>query len=243
MNEAHSKHLVPYCLSNLVSSKKAAFTLAEVLITLGIIGIVAAMTIPTLITNHRNKQLQVGLKKAYSELQQALLMYQAENGFPLSRFDADKETLMKYFKVAQDCGLGYSDRNTACVPNDPNRPDTRIYKNFNGTNYVNMECFDDGQFVLADGALIMINTVGACPKSINIDVNGYKKGPNRLGQDLFVFLWNVVDNPVDVYPAGAHPDWGWNDRPCNKTSKDSFNGLTCTVKALNDKDFFNNLPK
>lgn len=40
-----------------------AFTLAEVLITLGIIGIVAALTLPALIQNNRNKELQTGLKK------------------------------------------------------------------------------------------------------------------------------------------------------------------------------------
>ena len=55
VSEAHSKFLVPYCLSNLVSSKKPAFTLAEVLITLAIIGIVAAMTIPTLIANYQER--------------------------------------------------------------------------------------------------------------------------------------------------------------------------------------------
>lgn len=47
---------------------KYAFTLAEVLITLGIIGIVAAMTLPTLVQNHKNAELQTGLKKAYSVL-------------------------------------------------------------------------------------------------------------------------------------------------------------------------------
>lgn len=54
--------------------------MAEVLITLGIIGIVAALTLPTLVSNNRNKQLETGLKKAYSVMGQALDMYQAENG-------------------------------------------------------------------------------------------------------------------------------------------------------------------
>ena len=60
--------LVPYCLSNLVSSKKAAFTLAEVLITLGIIGIVAAMTIPTLVSNYQKKVLKTQFTKKYAEI-------------------------------------------------------------------------------------------------------------------------------------------------------------------------------
>lgn len=42
---------------------KNAFTLAEVLITLGIIGVVAALTIPTLVNNYRKKQFETGLKK------------------------------------------------------------------------------------------------------------------------------------------------------------------------------------
>ena len=94
VSEAHSKNLVPYCLSNLVSSKKAAFTLAEgathvdmsdnirrvaftlaeVLITLGIIGIVAAMTIPTLIVNYQKKQTVSKLKQTIPQLLHLILI-------------------------------------------------------------------------------------------------------------------------------------------------------------------------
>jgi prepilin-type N-terminal cleavage/methylation domain-containing protein len=52
--------------------KTKAFTLAEVLITLGIIGVVAAMTLPTLIQNHKNRELQTQFKKSYSTLSQIL---------------------------------------------------------------------------------------------------------------------------------------------------------------------------
>ncbi len=54
--------------------KNKGFTMAEVLITLGIIGVVAAMTLPTLINNNRNKALETGLKRSYSVLSQALDM-------------------------------------------------------------------------------------------------------------------------------------------------------------------------
>ena len=47
------------------SKFNAAFTLAEVLITLGIIGVVAAMTIPTLIANTRSNNTEVSLKSHY----------------------------------------------------------------------------------------------------------------------------------------------------------------------------------
>ena len=72
-----------YSLINLFTyspRKRAAFTLAEVLITLGIIGVVAAMTIPTLIQDHREKQRVTQLKKVYSVLSQAFVMAQAEYG-------------------------------------------------------------------------------------------------------------------------------------------------------------------
>jgi len=60
--------------------KKNAFTLAEVLITLGIIGVVAALTMPSLITNYQKKQTVVRLQKAYSALSQAVKLSQAQNG-------------------------------------------------------------------------------------------------------------------------------------------------------------------
>ena len=58
----------------------AAFTLAEVLITLGIIGVVAAMTMPSLITNYQKKQTVTQLKKAYTELSQVIKSAEQENG-------------------------------------------------------------------------------------------------------------------------------------------------------------------
>ena len=53
------------------SNKEPAFTLAEVLITLGIIGVVAALTIPTLITNYKARKLHTQFLKSYSTIQQA----------------------------------------------------------------------------------------------------------------------------------------------------------------------------
>ena len=62
------------------NNRRAAFTLAEVLITLGIIGIVAAMTIPTLISNYNKRQTVTKLKQTYSILSQALTMAQVKEG-------------------------------------------------------------------------------------------------------------------------------------------------------------------
>ena len=60
--------------------KEAAFTLAEVLITLGIIGVVAAMTLPTLVQNYNKKITEVRLKKFYSVMNQAVDRLKVEYG-------------------------------------------------------------------------------------------------------------------------------------------------------------------
>ena len=62
------------------NSRKIAFTLAEVLITLGIIGVVAALTIPTLMANHRKKVVETKLEKIYSVMNQAINLTNAEYG-------------------------------------------------------------------------------------------------------------------------------------------------------------------
>ena len=61
-------------------NSKVAFTLAEVLITLGIIGVVAALTIPTLMANHRKQVVEVRLEKFYSTMNQVIKMAEADYG-------------------------------------------------------------------------------------------------------------------------------------------------------------------
>ena len=84
--------------------KKAAFTLAEVLITLGIIGIVAAMTLPSLIADYQKKVVETKVKAFYSKMNQAYLMSYAENGdtadWLVSKrytYEETVEWLKKYF--------------------------------------------------------------------------------------------------------------------------------------------------
>lgn len=71
--------------------KREGFTLAEVLITLGIIGVVAAMTIPTLISNTNGAQFKTGFKKALSTLNQAVLMNVALEDYDLSSLAASDD--------------------------------------------------------------------------------------------------------------------------------------------------------
>ena len=61
-------------------NKKNAFTLAEVLITLAIIGMVAAMTIPTIVATTQKKELAINLKKAYSTFNQAMKLIMIDYG-------------------------------------------------------------------------------------------------------------------------------------------------------------------
>ncbi len=139
--------LVPYCLSNLVSSKKAAFTLAEVLITLGIIGIVAAMTIPTLISNYQEKTLNTQFKRAYALINQGLANVQAQYAgylpkcyYSVSNADIQvatdcldvSEKFISLLKIAKKCeGNAFAD---GCIPEyegmdtvaNANNPDAEV---------------------------------------------------------------------------------------------------------------------
>ena len=243
-----------FAITHSAPFRKSAFTLAEVLITLGIIGVVAAMTLPTLVQNHRNTELQTGLKKAYSVLSQALDLYYAKNG---ERIKADSttasqslyKTLMPYFTNAKACGTGSgSSENAAkaCVPNnsyvDEDRRNADIYKTYNGQKAY-MTYMDDGQFLVNDGMLILIeNTVNSSSLYLSVDVNGYNNRPNRFGQDVFVFQ---IDKNGALRPMGAPSTdyYSENDDFCSKTSTNIYNGFGCTYKALTNKDFFKNLPK
>lgn len=220
------------------------------MITLGIIGVVAALTLPALIQNTQKKELEAGLKKGASEIAQALNMYQAENGVPIASdvgYHALKSEIIKYFNVLEDCGLGHVDADSACIKNY-NDADTnsKTYMNFTGTNSIELMWFDDGQFVLADGSLILIennnNFDGTTGNIyISIDVNGYNKRPNRLGQDLFMFQ---LDANGKLIPMGAEGTtyYNANDAYCSKTSNNSMNGAGCTYKALSDPTFWKSLP-
>ena len=108
--------------------RRCAFTLAEVLITLAIIGVVAAMTIPTLIADYQEKQTVSQLTKVYATLTSAYQMMQAEYGpittwgmkntntgevdeegnpiYDFSAQDLIAERLKKYLKVAKVCEVG-----------------------------------------------------------------------------------------------------------------------------------------
>lgn len=80
--------------------KNKAFTLAEVIITLGIIGIIIAMTLPALIQKHKNKTVEIRLKRFYSIINQAINITESRYGNKQYWFeDLSMEDAKKWFEI------------------------------------------------------------------------------------------------------------------------------------------------
>jgi prepilin-type N-terminal cleavage/methylation domain-containing protein len=107
---------------------RLGFTLAEVLITLGIIGVVAALTMPTLIANYQKYVTATRLKSTFSMLSQAVNLAVADNGDQntwtrpknyisdtAGQKDFFDKYIIKYLKLAQDCGNGTGSLTKGCV--------------------------------------------------------------------------------------------------------------------------------
>lgn len=223
--------------------KREAFTLAEVLITLGIIGVVAALTIPTLVNNYRKKQFETGLKKEYSVLLQALDMYKQDNETPLKKEDTDqssgefKNKIQPYLKILVDCGNTQASSKAKCVPNGDYTQDKKYtYKTYSG-NTARETLFDDGQIILNDGSHLLFENPGyGSSVYVSIDVNGYNKLPNKWGEDLFTFQ---LMNDGKLLPMGAEgTDYRNQNVYCSKTSSNVYNGIACANRAIYDSSFW-----
>lgn len=173
----------------LITFKAAAFTLAEVLITLAIIGVVAALTLPGLIQKYEEKATVTKVQKIYSVLTNAYNLAKLEYGeateWGLSHKSEDAETLLdifsKYINHNKVCHIGDK---TGCFPDV-------LYKNFNGTHTM-LFTAERTYMQISDGTLIMFNTTateGELLAQFYVDINGFK-GPNQRGYDFFYFyLW------------------------------------------------------
>lgn len=219
------------------------FTLAEVLITLGIIGIVAAMTIPTLIENQRNKEFEVQLKKVYSELNQVAKLYLEENEEPIPTAIANKrdsmhKILLKYIK-----GTTVIDTN---IWNSKDEEGNSTFENYAkyttlGGRYTKQICDISGVRADLSGRAYYYND-GPLPGDngpiICVDLNGSKR-PNISGIDYFLFIFTVdgtvipmgEDHPNNAYgqSLGANFAYKFSDKPCTNSS-----GLTCAYYAIKD---------
>ncbi len=110
-NESTRNESKGYFLAHLCEKDKrsSAFTLAEVLITLGIIGVVAALTIPSLITNYKAHRLRSQFLKSYSVVQQVFKQMEADDvsldPAYYARHSGSFYTLFKnYLTGVTDCG-------------------------------------------------------------------------------------------------------------------------------------------
>ena len=173
-----------------------AFTLAEVLITLGIIGVVAAMTLPTLIANYQKKETISKIQKVYTVLNQAFKLSEVDNGeFEYWDVDhSDPDTYFEkywkpYFKVAKTCNTyqecGYRSPTPFQMPNG-------IMSTFNvvSSGYRRTFITTDG-FVLAmsvrrGGGTLEDGTLEPIIDDFRIlvDINGANR-PNQNGKDTF----------------------------------------------------------
>lgn len=187
-----------------------AFTLAEVLIVVGIIGIIAQMTIPTLVQNVQERTTIAQLKKAYSTLSQAYTMAANENGTPdnwgLSAGNSPEmlNKLEPYLNIDKDC----IDGSSGCFPAGT------AYKYLNNTPNRTFDDWAISKLKLVDGTLLVAyGYSGSCSISygntlalqnicgwITVDVNGFKK-PNQFGKDTFYF-WLTK---YGIIPTGSAP--------------------------------------
>lgn len=216
-----------------VGKFKIAFTLAEVLITLGIIGIIAAMTMPSIINKANDKANIAKLKKSYTLLSQALMFakndYADYEYWPIVDYDMNSTIqiynfIKPHLKVTRECpnerGCWSQVRSlsNAILFTEAGMGDS-VY-NFSlidGTN-VSMNIYssdgDRTKYGVTDDPL---------PAFIGffVDVNG-DKNPNQMGKDVFLFILTKKG----LVPAGS------NAANENSDCKRGGEGYTCASRAL-----------
>lgn len=172
--------------SDSTSSFGFAFTLAEVLITLGIIGVVASLTVPALMNNVGNQANKTAAKKSFSVLSSAVEMIVSENGGSLSNVfptGGDAVTLFsEKMNVVKKCNNAQAD---GCWPASYTSGPAAVQVAAPG-------------IILNDGTMVVFYfyssncdyvhglATGVCA-DLFVDTNGAKK-PNKAGQDILVFL-------------------------------------------------------
>ena len=197
-------------------TRRVAFTLAEVLITLGIIGIVSAMTIPTLINNYKEKVRDNQFKKVYATLTQSLNMTLAEYDYipncyyPSGAASSNKISECPTFwqKFASKLNVAkYCQNNSfaqGCIPHydgieivlKENHKNDADYDEEYWENYSNnLKGFRTDYmktkaqtYVLSDGSIIIIYVVYTPNPIFLVDVNGFS-APNKWSHDLHLFAF------------------------------------------------------
>lgn len=203
------------------SQRYKGFTLAEVLITLVIIGIIAAMTIPTLVSNYHKDQTVTQLKKAYSDVSQAVKLSSVENGNPTSwdwpASDSTDELttfvetyIIPYLLISRNCGKAI----------DPSACTVKTRKYMAGNNF-----FNDGYEIIANnGHFIEMRFNGATVTQLHfaVDINGDGL-PNMIGKDVFPISLTKSKGVVNFWGNGNNRTTLLTDATygCNRTSTPS----------------------
>ena len=202
------------------------------MITLGIIGIVAALTIPALIGNYKKQETLSRLKKAYTIINQALKMSEIDNGE--YEYWEDGQALgadvylqkywLPYFNVLKIC---YSPEECSYTSKFP-------YTELSGAQSALQFSGEKNRipFITNDGIVYIIsiaiggdaNTPGEKSSLIYIDINGSKK-PNVIGKDVFVFQ---RVNGKGILPLYYDKSENAINSSCSKTS----NGNACAAKLI-----------
>jgi len=205
---------------------KKGFTLAEILITLAVIGIVATLTLPNLLQNYRERVYTTQLQRAYNSISNALVTHMAEEnaeslGDTLRSRDDIKAFLYKYLKVARYCG-GSGSFNGTCFAEDGK------YREIDSSNYQDYRSvigYDRGILnvarvnnqssecvMLNTGATVCMSTFDFNAKKgiITLDTNG-GTGPNVNGKDFFGFYY-FADGSVGSFSGTEDRYYGYSNQ-------------------------------
>lgn len=214
-NEMEICFLAPYGRGG---KKDVAFTLAEVLITLGVIGVVAAMTIPTLISKIQKQQIEAQIRENYSSVVQAIRMANADDAVDLL-ISANSTQSMKewfetflapYMKVEQTCfqtaGCWHKkgvvktlNHRTPAFETEVGLGDSTIGWGTMTFRTAKGAYFDlDGSSPGVSKGTFGINTTQNTLQ-FYFDVNGDKK-PNVIGKDIYIL---VYEPDRGLIPAGS----------------------------------------
>jgi len=190
-----------------LKSKVFGFTLAEVLIALGVIGVVVALTIPSLIQKTQDAEFHSAWKKEFSVISQAYDSVRADNNYDMSTYF----TASGIDGLFTDMGKYISYRNADLSSVNF----STVYKTLSGA-YLSSLNLTYMQYDFKDGTHLSgrYDTVYTPSNSmiVWVDVNGVFKGPNVLGKDLYGLLI-YTDR---ILPMGAT---GTNlENTCNKTA-------------------------
>ena len=219
-------------LATSLLSRLAAFTLAEVLVTLGIIGVVSAMTVPTLMQNYQRQSYVTQLHKVYNELNQATLRYQTDRNAlnlkeaGLTSQAAAENFIESNFKIVQKCGSN----KTPCFASS--------YKKIAGTSSIGWYT-PRTNYIIASGTAIGVSyrPVGDVLLELYVDTNG-AKGPNIAGRDIFaMFVYNngiIDDFNFSENTTAPMTEAARNTNYTNVCAADTTNWHGCLGKVIND---------